>query len=59
MRVQGGDTTFRVAVNMLSQAVPVGAGVPLVEAFAHPMLDGVLHVPTDSPHCRVGRGAAS
>jgi len=45
IRVQGGDTTFRVAVNVLSQESPSELLYLADEAFAHPVLDGVRQLP--------------
>jgi uncharacterized protein YukJ len=59
IRVEGGDTSFRVAVNVLSQESPSELLYLADQAFAHPMLAGLLQVPdgfTPLPS-RVGSGA--
>jgi uncharacterized protein YukJ len=59
VRVQGGDTSFRVAVNVLSQESPSELLYLADEAFAHPVLDAVLPFPdgfTPLPR-RSGSGA--
>jgi len=45
IHVQAGDTSFRVAVNVLSQQSPSELLYLADEAFAHPMLNGLLQVP--------------
>src|SRR5215210_3105621 len=45
VRVQGGDTAFRVAVNVLSQQSPSELLYLADEAFAHPVLGAVLQLP--------------
>lgn len=45
IRLLAGDASFRVAVNVLSQQSPSELLYVADEAFAHPMLDGVLQVP--------------
>jgi uncharacterized protein YukJ len=45
IRVQGGDTTFRAAVNVLSQESPSELLYLADEAFVHPMLEGILQLP--------------
>nr|WP_281283462.1 DUF2278 family protein [Modestobacter excelsi] len=45
VRVQGGDATFRLAVNVLSRQSPSELLYLADEAFAHPVLDAVLRLP--------------
>jgi len=45
VRVQGGDTSFRVAVNVLSQEPPSELRYLADEAFVHPVLEAVLGLP--------------
>ncbi|SDY47616.1 Uncharacterized protein YukJ [Modestobacter sp. DSM 44400] len=45
VQVQGGETAFRVAINVLSQQSPSELLYLADEAFTHPMLDGVLRLP--------------
>jgi uncharacterized protein YukJ len=45
VRVQSGDTSFRVAVNVLSRQSPSELLYLADEAFAHPVVDAVLGLP--------------
>ncbi len=59
IHVQGAGIAFRVAVNVLSQQSPSELLYLADEGFAHPMLDGILHLPdgfTSLPG-RAGSGA--